>query len=123
MARKGTENLKPQSKRTKEEQRKIASSGGLASGKARREKRLIKDRLELLLSLPADGDAKADNGDAMCAAILRKALSGDVQAFTAIRDSIGEKPTDKSESNINGKLDLSVSPAFVDALNRLKRTK
>lgn len=107
------DNLIPQSKRTKEEQRKIAIKGGIASGKARRKKKLIKEQLKLLLSLPLkDENAKrkleqlgidADNLDnqmAMIIAIWNKALKGDVQAFNSIRDSIGEKPKDVVE-NIN----------------------
>jgi len=106
-------NLIPQSERTKEEQRKIAIKGGIASGKARRRKKLIKEQLELLLSLPLkDENAKrklkqlgidADNLDnqmAMLIAIWNKALKGDVQAFNSIRDTVGEKPRDVVE-NIN----------------------
>jgi len=106
-------NLIPQSERTKEEQRKIAIKGGIASGKARRRKKLIKEQLELLLSLPLkDENAKkklkqlginADNLDnqmAMIISIWNKALKGDIQAFNSIRDSVGEKPKDVIE-NIN----------------------
>lgn len=101
------DNLIPQNKRTKEEQREIARKGGIASGKARRKKKLIKEQLELLLSLPLkDENAKrklkqiginADNLDnqmAMIIAIWNKALKGDVQAFNSIRDTVGEKPSD-----------------------------
>ena len=107
------DNLIPQSERTKEEQRKIATKGGIASGKARRKKKLIKEQLELLLSLPLkDENAKrkleqigidADNLDnqmAMIISIWNKALKGDIQAFNSIRDSVGEKPSDIVE-NIN----------------------
>ena len=107
------DNLIPQNKRTKEEQREIARKGGIASGKARRKKKLIKEQLELLLSLPLkDENAKrkleqlgidADNLDnqmAMIISIWNKALKGDIQAFNSIRDSIGEKPSDVVE-NIN----------------------
>ena len=106
-------NLIPQSERTKEEQREIARKGGIASGKARRRKKLIKEQLELLLSLPLkDENAKkklkqlginADNIDnqmAMIISIWNKALKGDVQAFNSIRDTVGEKPKDIIE-NIN----------------------
>jgi hypothetical protein len=42
MARLGKiENLKPQTTRTKEEQREVARMGGIQSGKARREKKLM----------------------------------------------------------------------------------
>ena len=47
-------NLMPQSERTKDEQRKIARMGGIASGKARREKKTIQKILADLL----DGQIK-----------------------------------------------------------------
>lgn len=43
-------NLKPQNERTKEEQREIARMGGVASGKARREKKAIQTILNDLLN-------------------------------------------------------------------------
>lgn len=101
-------NLIPQSERTKEEQREIATKGGIASGEARRKKKLIKEQLELLLSLPLkDENAKrkleqigidADNLDnqmAMIISMWNKAIKGDVQAFNSIRDSVGEKPKEE----------------------------
>lgn len=104
-------NLVPQSKRTKEEQRKIAKQGGIASGKARREKKLIKDQISLLLSLPLkDEKTKAkfkslgidsediDNQMAMVIAMWQKALKGDVNAFNTIRDTIGEKPVEQIQN-------------------------
>ena len=107
------DNLIPFNELTEEEQRKMASEGGKASGKARRKKKLIKEQLELLLSLPLkDENAKrklkqigidADNLDnqmAMIISIWNKALKGDIQAFNSIRDSVGEKPSDVVE-NIN----------------------
>lgn len=45
-------NLKPQSERTKEEQREIARKGGIASGKKRRENRTIQQILKTI----TDGD-------------------------------------------------------------------
>jgi len=106
-------NLIPNSERSPEEVRENGRKGGIASGKARRRKKLIKEQLELLLSLPLkDENAKmklkqlgidADNLDnqmAMIIAIWNKALKGDVQAFNSIRDTVGEKPKDVIE-NIN----------------------
>lgn len=46
------DNLIPLNKRTKEEQREIASKGGKASGKARRRKANAKKAVELFCSLP-----------------------------------------------------------------------
>ena len=41
--------LIPMNKRTVEEQKRITSAGGKASGKARRNKALLKDCLEILM--------------------------------------------------------------------------
>ena len=40
------QNLTPQNRRTKSEQREIAKQGGIASGKARREKKAMRELLE-----------------------------------------------------------------------------
>ena len=55
MANDGIENLIPQNERTKEEQREIARQGGIASGKARREKRDRKQRAAELFDLTMQG--------------------------------------------------------------------
>ena len=49
MANENTNNLIPLNERTKEEQREIARMGGIASGKARREKKTIQKILADLL--------------------------------------------------------------------------
>jgi len=45
------QNLIPQNKRTKSERREIAKKAGLASGKARKRKKYIKENLEQLMLL------------------------------------------------------------------------
>lgn len=106
----GEENLIPMSERTKEEVREIARKGGVNSGKARREKKKMREQAELLLSLPLK-DAKAreklkklgitnkqlDNQMAMIISMWQKALKGDVQAASWLRDICGETPTNKVE--------------------------
>lgn len=51
MANETTKNLIPQNKRTKEEQSEIARMGGIASGKARREKQKTQQILADLVSI------------------------------------------------------------------------
>ena len=51
MANETTKNLIPQNKRTKEEQREIARMGGIASGKARREKQKTQQILADIVSI------------------------------------------------------------------------
>lgn len=43
------ENLIPMSKRSKTEARRLGKKGGIASGKVRREKRTLKDELEIIM--------------------------------------------------------------------------
>jgi hypothetical protein len=85
-------NLKPV--KTKEEARERGRAGGIASGKARKERKTLKEELLLLLS---EGDTQKK----ISVAVLQKALDGDIQAFNTIRDTIGEKPTDKIEADLS----------------------
>lgn len=87
------DNLIPMNERTKEEQREIARQGGIASGKARRERKTLKEELLILLS-------KGDTQEKISLALLQKAMNGDTKAFEVIRDSIGEKPVEKVENTI-----------------------
>ena len=111
------DNLIPQSKRTKAEQREIARAGGIASGKARREKKKMRETLEILLSMPmkngkfTDVDSirnfaalKGKNisvQDAIMIAQIQKAMKGDTKAAEYVRDTIGQKPVDSVDMNMN----------------------
>ena len=90
IANKGTENLKPVTKRTKNEAREISKKGGIRSGEVRRERKKLKEELLLLLS-------EGDNNRRMSLAIFERALNGDTKAFEVIRDTIGEKPKEEIE--------------------------
>ena len=89
-------NLRPFNELTEEEQRELARKGGIASGEARRRKKTLKEELIALLETN-------DNNNKISVAILNKALNGDIQAFTTIRDTIGEKPVDKVEADVGVK--------------------
>lgn len=67
--------------------------GGIASGVTRRKQKTIRETLKLLLEMPVGGHATGT--EAITVAMLEKALAGDVRAFEAIRDSVGEKPSEK----------------------------
>lgn len=90
IANKGTKNLKPVTKRTKNEAREISKKGGIRSGEVRRERKKLKEELLLLLS-------EGDNNRRMSIAIFERALNGDTKAFEVIRDTIGEKPKEEVE--------------------------
>lgn len=98
----GHENLIPMSQRTKDEQREITSKGGVASGKSRRRKRDLKQKMKLLLSLPASDDDRADLEDmgvdpedmdnemVLVKALFARAAGGDTRAFDRIMDILGK---------------------------------
>lgn len=124
------ENLVPQNKRTKEEQREIAKKGGVASGKARRRKRAMKDIISTFgkEEAPAKVVAKLiqlgmlEKGEsctmdeALILAQYGKALSGNTKAAEFVRDTNGQKPKEKVEIN-----DLSKEKSKLDEL--LKQRK
>lgn len=97
MANKG--NLKPNSERTPKERKELAKKAGKKSGEARRNKKTMKEMLDYLLSKEIEnkqGD-KASTQEAITIALIKQALNGNVKAFEVIRDTIGEKPTEKHE--------------------------
>lgn len=81
-------NLKPV--RTKSEARRRGKKGGIASGKVRKERKALREELLLLLS-------KDDTQEKVSLALIKQALNGNTKAFEVIRDTIGEKPSDKLE--------------------------
>lgn len=104
----GTENLIPQSRRTKEEQREIARKGGKASGEARRKKRQMKDILENIQSLPAPSKIISmfrKNGldvpdgismeEALAYSMLMHSIKGDGRILSLMFDVTGDKRSDQ----------------------------
>lgn len=109
-------NLKPPiNKRSPEEQQAICKRGGIASGKARRAKKQMRENLEVLMGMKVKsqkaknkmvklGVKKGDqtNQMAITIALFQKALEGDVKAYLAIRDTLGENP-DTLEPQTDGR--------------------
>ena len=96
------QNLIPVTQRTKEEAIKISSNGGKASGKARRNKAMLKDCLNILLEkkMEADNGKKVTGAEALSINLFMKALEENdtakaAKAFEVIRDTSGQKPIDK----------------------------
>lgn len=111
----GQENLIPMSERSKEEVRKIARKGGINSGKARAEKKRMKEIIDLVLKMPLNAGKSANIEQihsfaeikgknlsveqAMIIQQMQKALKGDLQALTFLRDTSGQKPVEQIEMN------------------------
>lgn len=95
------QNLIPNSQRTPSELREMTRKAGIASGKARRARKTLKETLLLMLE---EGNTQND----ITLALLQKALNGDTKAYEVIRDTVGEKPTDKIEQSGESKLDVNI---------------
>jgi hypothetical protein len=118
---------------TPEERREAGRKGGIASGEAKRRKKAMRERLEVLLELPLKSGKRADlesiknltalKGanitvqDAVMLAQIQKALKGDTSAAIFVRDTVGEKPGDKTI--ISGNLDTGADK-LANILEQLK---
>ena len=86
---------------TNEEASRIGKIGGQNSGKARRRKKNLKQKMQLLLSLPAADNDQAelsamgvdpedmDNEMVLVKALFLAAAEGDTKAFDRIQDVLG----------------------------------
>ena len=91
---------------TSEEAREIGRKGGIASGKARRERKAFKEALLLALeTMTEEGKTIQDKG---IESLMKKYIDGDLQAFTIVRDTVGEKPTDKVEADVNSDVNIKI---------------
>ena len=86
---------------TPSERRENARKAGVASGEARRARKTLKETLLMMLE---EGNTQND----ITLALLQKALNGDTKAYEVIRDTVGEKPTDKIEQSGDSKLDVNI---------------
>lgn len=110
--------------RAGEEQVEIARRGGEASGAARRAKKTLAERVRMFGELKVDGKAARSMADLgiqpedcdrftqAAVSLFQKALRGDVAAFNAVRDIIGEKPVDRQQ--VEGTMETEVTVVFVD---------
>lgn len=111
------DNLIPNSELTPKERKQRAKKAGIASGKARREKKAMRETLDILLSMPMKDGAYADvesiqsfasiKGknisvqEAILIAQVQKAMKGDTKAAEYVRDTIGQKPGENVEMTMN----------------------
>lgn len=95
-------------KKSSEEARKNGRKGGIASGEAKRKKKLLRETLLTLLDTKVpikrpDGKKEdVEAREAISLALIRAALAGDVKAFVTIRDTIGELPAQNVDLTSGG---------------------
>lgn len=116
--------------RTENEAREKGRKGGIASGKARREKKAMKDIVEIVLQMPLQNgkktsvesiknlaSAKGQNisvQEALVLKLTQKALSGDIKALRLLLEMAGQDPTQNGygdEPNENDGLIDSIEEA------------
>lgn len=103
-------NLIKNSELTPEERKEKARKAGKKSGEVRAKAKSLREALQALLNGDYEVKGKELEGHyAMALAMILKALSGDVSAFNAIRDTIGEKPKDKAEVDATVKVVMDKS--------------
>lgn len=115
--KKFTSDYNPMKERSPEERSEIAKKGAQASIAAKREKKRAKEILDIFLSMPLKKRATADIdkiqafealkgknitvNEAIQLKQIQRALNGDLSSATYIRDTVGEKPTEKVEAKVN----------------------
>ena len=96
--------------RSAEEQQRMRHNAGVASGKTRRNKAMLRDCLQILMEkkmLDENGN-KITGAEALSVEVFQKALAGDMKAWELLRDTAGQKPVDKVEQmNTNITIDFS----------------
>lgn len=118
------ENLKMFDSNQSREQAAInGRKGGIASGKARRQRKAFKESLEILLSmkapdkiaaqikntLPKLKDKDLNYQNAILVSLLQQAVKGNTKAVELIRDTIGEKPKEVVEISGNEQIQKGLS--------------
>ena len=129
------ENLRPfTSDQSREEAVKNGRKGGKASGKARRERRRFEETLRIMLTLPTKQGKVTDAAklktlskdeleaatltvqDRIVVRLINEAMKGNTKAYEAIRDQMGEKPTDRQEVTVSGSVAVDLDTADINQI-------
>ena len=98
--------------RAGEEQVKIAQQGGIASGKARREKGNLRALAQLWLETEVTKDKNGEpmtGGQFMLAVAAKEIAKGNSKFWELMRDTAGQKPVDKVEMKTDVNIEESTA--------------
>lgn len=119
MPRKKEDNFKGKGKatrfRTGPEQVKTAKKGGIASGKARREKADLRRQIQLFFESEATVDKNGDpltGAELMVKVAVKEMIKGNPKYWELLRDTGGFKPVDKVQL-------AEVDPEVMNEVNKL----
>ena len=95
---------------TRPDHKELCAKGGRTTAERHRRLKELKQTIEDILAMPIKkgdlaefqniAEAKGKNitaQEAMILAVVKKAMDGDVQAITFLRDTAGQKPVERSE--------------------------
>ena len=121
MSKKRPPNAEATEFRAGEQQVEIARQGGVASGIARREKKSLREAMQILMDADLTGkDGKTMTGtEAMAAKAFQAALKGDWKAWELVRDTAGQKPVDK----VQMKTDVNIADSAERLSNIFEQIK
>lgn len=117
MSEKQLANLQTDKYKFSKDNPEIAQRNQKLSVAKRKENQTLAELMRIALNLPNEESGELNNV-AITNALINKAIKGDVSAYQTIRDTIGEKPTDKQEiKNITPQIVVATQ----DDANILKR--
>ena len=121
MSKKRPPNAEATEFRAGKQQVEIARQGGIASGIARREKKSLREAMQVLMDADLTGkDGKTMTGtEAMAAKVFQAALKGDWKAWELARDTAGQKPVDK----VQMKTDVNIADSAERLSNMFEQIK
>lgn len=110
-------NITANSERTPKKRQEIARKGGIASGKARRLKKTMRELLDIAMSEvvknPKTGEEKTRDEWA-AAALAMRAMKGDVAAYRTIAEMRGENAPLKIDANVKQEQTTQISFGDMD---------
>ena len=94
------QNLTPFNKMDAKKKKAIQSAGGKAGAISKRKRKAFKEALKTALTVIIDEETEQTVQDKGIEALMAKFMAGDPKVFEIVRDSIGEKPTEKQEVKV-----------------------
>ena len=121
MARGNVDNLIKNSDLTPDERKEKATKAGKKSGEVRAKRKLLREELIYLLNStvtdPANKKRRGTVRHLISSKLVQKALRGDIEAFKVIRDTTGEKPTEKIDASIDSENKL-ILMAYLEEIKK-----
>lgn len=98
-------------------------AGGKRSGEIKREKKTLRETLELLLSMPSKKRKGMTVQESGCVELAIEFERGNLRAWELLRDTIGQKPTEADNKHIQGNVYVSWQGADGDSIKAVSSAR